>query len=495
MSDEPRRIGAAKTVVFSLVVTGFVLLIVDWVASYIVPPPPRISAVPRSHYFEFDPILMWRPMPGYRDDKVAISNDGFRGEELIDKRSGRKLVLLLGGSTVFGLGLNGDQTISHFLQQILDARSGRERYQVVNAGVTGYYSTQELVLAQRKLIAYEPAMIIALTGRNDIFYSLQPAYRLDSVPYHGQIRGAVGALDPYYTEREARPPALHIMKLMSQAYRHVKEIDWAEEWSGPDLKYHPESIPNFIRNEKSLHALLAEHGVEYHLFLQPLLTWPERESSAAEQALHRPTYLDMLTGGYAQLAADAGRDIEGDWFHGVLKLQADTTGSLFIDNAHFSELGCRQVARSIAAAVFGQDSVSWINMADRSAAGFLAGGWHDMEAGYRWTGRRAQSILKCPEAGGGALRFRIEGDAGPVPTTLRILFGEKVLLESALAAGQVIDLKATVPAGCAGTVKQLTIEASPPWVPKELGMNSDPRELGVLVRAFGFEHARDSSSR
>lgn len=487
MTTPSRRLGLGKTIAFGLIVSTLTLILIDWVASYLVPPPPRIEAIPTSHYFRFDPILMWRPMPGYRDDLVAISGDGFRGEERIQPEAGRKLVFLLGGSTVFGLGLHNDQTIACFLQRLIDARPGGERYQVVNAGVTGYYSTQELILAQRKLIAYRPAIIISLTGRNDVFYSLEPDYRADEIPYHGQLRGALGALDPYFTPSEAREPKLHLMQLMSRTYHRVKEMDWAQEWSGSNLKFHPEAIHTFIRNERSLQALLSAHGIEYRLFLQPLLTWPPRKQSLADKSLHRPAYLDLLTTGYQQLVAEAREELKEDWFGDVLTLPDDERESIFIDNAHFSEYGSRIVARLIARAVFGDAAAPWISLEDRRSAVFLGAGWYDQENGYRWTGKRAEATIECPSGEGDGLTFRIEGNAGAVPSHLRVLFGARLVLDADLTANQEITLLRTVPAEWRGLVSQLTIETTPTWVPKNLRMNDDTRELGVLIRAFGFE--------
>ena len=209
-----RDIGLRKAFLFTALLSLFGLVLLDWVASYVTSPNPPISTRPSEHYFEFDPIQMWRLSPGFRDETIRISPQGFRSDEIVDVGSERKLVFLVGGSTVFGLGLRNDETLSYFLQQYADAAVGNGVYQVVNAGVTGYFSTQELILIERKLLAYRPALVISLTGRNDVFYSLHPAYRVDEVPYHGLIRSQLGALDPYYTEKEE--PRLHLTRLLSR---------------------------------------------------------------------------------------------------------------------------------------------------------------------------------------------------------------------------------------------------------------------------------------
>ncbi|MEW6363035.1 MAG: SGNH/GDSL hydrolase family protein [Acidobacteriota bacterium] len=487
MGAEAGRFGVAKTIFFSLIITSLGFVTLDWISSYLAFPRPSIETPPKSHYFEFDPILMWRLSPGYRDDKIAISEDGFRCDERIEAGSGRKLIFVVGGSTVFGLGSRSDQTVSYFLQRLLDARPGGERFEVVNAGVTGYYSTQELILAHRKLIGYAPSVIVALTGRNDVFYALHPAYRADAIPYHGQIRSSVGALDPYFTPGEGREPRMHMMRLMARTLRAVVEEDWAEEWSGPGLRFHPEAVDIFIRNQLATRALLKGMGVEYHLFLQPIISWPPHKQAPQESALPRPAYLDLLTDGYRRLVEKADGAFDRTWYHGLMALPENVQEALFIDNVHFSEVGAREAARTIARALVGEVGVPWINFADGPQTMFLGGGWHDLESGYRWTRKQAEAVVRCPSPGRHGLRFRMSGNAGRVPARLRITFRGNTVIESDLDAGQEIDLAAGVPSAWAGSVETLSIELSRTWVPKDLGINDDPRELGILVRAFGIE--------
>ena len=170
-------------------------------------------------------------------------------------------------------------------------------YQVVNAGVTGYFSTQELLLVERKLLAYQPDLVISLSGRNDVFYSLHPEYRVDEVPYHGLIRDQVGALDPYYTNRDNREPRLHLMRFLSRQLAGVA-AGWDREWTGPDLVSDVASYDNFIQRQLAVHVLLNGLGTQHYLFLQPTLTFPVRFHAEGEPATEDIPYLDAWSYSY-----------------------------------------------------------------------------------------------------------------------------------------------------------------------------------------------------
>ena len=183
-------------------------------------------------------------------------------------------MFLVGGSTVFGVGVSDEETISSHLQTMLDRNC--DRYQIINAGVIGYYSTQELIQIHRNLVRHNPVMIVALTGRNDAFYSLHPTYRYDSVPYHGLMREKLGALDPYYQGETTSLTPLHLERLIRGMLKALP-FDWLREWRLGGLEIAPEGIEIFVRNQESIQALLSGLGIEYHLFLQPTVAFPQRK--------------------------------------------------------------------------------------------------------------------------------------------------------------------------------------------------------------------------
>jgi lysophospholipase L1-like esterase len=303
-----------------------------------------------AEYLEFDPFQMWRLRRGYEYGGIHISPDGFRHDMPLKALANRQLVFVLGGSTVFGVGVNSKQTISYFLQQLAD-RSQRKLV-VVNAGVTGYYSTQELIHLERNLLPHHPALVISISGRNDAFYGLHPNYMPDSIPYHGMLRRDLGALDPYYSSLETRVWRLHSMNWFASLLAN-KRFDWLKDFEPPKLSYHAAAIELFLRNQRSVHSLLQGLGVQHYLFLQPTLNYPERALAPEEIGMDRDGYVAPLQQAYKRLSRETEKSLDPAWFKGTIDI-TKRPGQLFIDNVHLSEAGARLTAQAIYRAIWGE---------------------------------------------------------------------------------------------------------------------------------------------
>jgi hypothetical protein len=91
----------------------------DYFASYAAPPGPGPTELPRVEYLEFDPLQMWTLRGGFASGQIRISAEGFR-TILPPPSAGSNLVFLIGGSSVFGVGMPEEKTVVHFLQQLSD---------------------------------------------------------------------------------------------------------------------------------------------------------------------------------------------------------------------------------------------------------------------------------------------------------------------------------------------------------------------------------------
>ncbi len=320
----------------------------DYFASYDMPEPGTVRP-PQAEYVEFDPLQMWRLRPGYSSGEIRISPEGFR-TPLPQPSEEARLVFLIGGSSVFGVGMPEQKTVAYFLQQLADRFQPEKRFRFINAGVTGYYSTQELIHLERHVLSRKPAMVIALTGRNDAFYGLHPNFKSDAIPYIGYLREQMGALDPYYSSLTAPSSPLHAVNWL-RAHRNSLPFDWLHDFESAPLTYKPAATEVFLRNENSIHALLAAQGTDFHLFLQPTIRFPARALANEEKGMVQDFYLTALDAAYAQLARDCAARLPSQWFHGFATLTSEP-GQRFIDNVHFNETGAREVARSIYDRIF-----------------------------------------------------------------------------------------------------------------------------------------------
>jgi lysophospholipase L1-like esterase len=334
----------------ALLPAALIFLSADYAASYANRAHVVLTTAPAMEYLEFDPLQMWRLRKGYDNGSIRISPDGFRADRQLASPAGRKLVFLVGGSTVFGVGLRQEQTISHFLQELADRFQPDERLEFVNAGVTGYYSTQELIHVERAVLSRRPYMVISLDGRNDAFYGMRPDYTPDAVSYHSLLRHGLGALDPYYAAEDAPWAPFHVTRWIGE-HLASRRFNWLPEFESADLRLNPAALELYLRNARSMHALLQGTGVRHVHFLQPTINYPDRELAPEEGGMDQARYVAPLKRAYRSLAEESEDSLPHDWFRGVVDLSRDS-GQLFIDNVHLTERGARAVAERIYADVW-----------------------------------------------------------------------------------------------------------------------------------------------
>lgn len=76
-------------------------------------------------------------------------------------------IVVLGGSTMFGAGASSNKTtVPSLLEETIDRRSSK-KVEVVNLGVCGYQSFQEMLGLHRYLRDHPADLVLAVSGRND----------------------------------------------------------------------------------------------------------------------------------------------------------------------------------------------------------------------------------------------------------------------------------------------------------------------------------------
>lgn len=112
-----------------------------------------------------DPLLFWRLNPR----KGEINSAGFRSkkEYSINKEKNTKRIICLGDSITYGVWVKKEEAYPYILEEMLNASSDFEEFEVVNAGVMGYTSLQGLRQLKRDLIKYKPDLVTALFGFDD----------------------------------------------------------------------------------------------------------------------------------------------------------------------------------------------------------------------------------------------------------------------------------------------------------------------------------------
>ncbi len=122
-----------------------------------------------SHYTLF-PFTMFHVQRNYRSAVINTNHLGFRARELNDYvNDPRPKIIILGGSAIFGTFSTSDEkTLSAQLEAYL-RQHGRD-VTCINLGMQGYTSEQEMITLNRIGMRFNPSLVIAIDGWNDVIH-------------------------------------------------------------------------------------------------------------------------------------------------------------------------------------------------------------------------------------------------------------------------------------------------------------------------------------
>jgi lysophospholipase L1-like esterase len=116
-----------------------------------------------------DPEIGYELVPGARGHAwgtdVDVNAAGFRGREPSEDHERRRRIVVLGDSITFGNDLPVDATYPHLLEGLLVRRDAR--WEVLNLGVGGYDTLQEVALLERRGVSFRPELVIVGYSLND----------------------------------------------------------------------------------------------------------------------------------------------------------------------------------------------------------------------------------------------------------------------------------------------------------------------------------------
>ena len=109
-------------------------------------------------------------VPNQQSQSVTINSLGFRGDDFsIEKSNASYRIFMLGGSTMFGHGATSDKTtIPGYLQEFFQNDFKEYDIQVINSGIQGADSFDELNMIKTRLLDYSPDMMVIYDGWNDL---------------------------------------------------------------------------------------------------------------------------------------------------------------------------------------------------------------------------------------------------------------------------------------------------------------------------------------
>ncbi len=169
--------------VASVAVTG---LLLEAVLRLFYPVPP-LWLEPQIRHLK-SPLLGWVLPPGEEaftiDAPVRVNSHGLRDDEIpLEKPEGETRILALGDSFTFALGIRFEDLYAQQLERLLNERyAAPRRFQVINAGVAGYNTRQELIYLLADGFAYQPDFIAVGFYWNDLVDNEAELPDIESTP-------------------------------------------------------------------------------------------------------------------------------------------------------------------------------------------------------------------------------------------------------------------------------------------------------------------------
>ena len=219
------------------------------------------------------PYIMFglKPLSSGKEGRWKITSHGFRGEEFsVEKPSGVFRIIAIGGSTTFGYCIDdNDNTTPAVLERLLnDAYKGNPEVEVINAGVSGYMSSESLINFELRLLDLDPDAVLIYHSINDLRARLVPGFKGDyshhRMVWSGQDEQPSPRLEYSYLFRALR------WRLTS--YRNRGDMMLLTRNSPPrdiaerQTHYRNSSALPFIRNMRSMVRLARSYEIEPMLF-------------------------------------------------------------------------------------------------------------------------------------------------------------------------------------------------------------------------------------
>ncbi|MBI4354491.1 MAG: hypothetical protein HY595_04575 [Candidatus Omnitrophica bacterium] len=328
----------------------------------------------------------WHPLLGYYrpflPDGTSRIRPTFQSDELV--------VYLLGGSAVAAGGIS-----AHLQEQLQTVLKDHYTVRVINEGIAGYISTQEMVLLQTKILPFgNPHYVLAVDGYNDwlvtvynlLNHSKEQAGVTEEIwpqadlswfyywfsEYQGRKRiGTVPGAFAQFVNVLARRILPHtytgwlLNHIQNWVYIvllpkfGVRTID--RYYTGrPDFlqttPLPPERAALQAMNERMMAEACRARGARFFWVLQPGLPYRGDAMTSEERRKYTsepPAYWQSLEHYYQDLRESARHS--GDfWTSRFVDLShppPDQATAFFIDTVHLSDVGERHVAQSLAAVI------------------------------------------------------------------------------------------------------------------------------------------------
>ena len=249
---------------------------------------------------EYHPNLIYLYKPNLKSETFYTNSLGLIDDEL-DKSKNQILLL---GSSVAGGGMrqNFKENIDGYIENNIEEKIGKNIYEVLNAGIGGYASTQELTLMHLLISKISFEKIIYFSGANDIsaryrvkdFEDLRSYDLIHSRIIKSQIEDNLKlrknpAISMYTYLRNYFLKSLNSYKYLSHIFyeKRVRKVNTLtkEKLTKDDYIFIDEIVKNYISNVEKMISLTKHKNIELYVGIQPSLIFKNYKTKSEEKNL------------------------------------------------------------------------------------------------------------------------------------------------------------------------------------------------------------------
>ncbi|HBB87667.1 MAG TPA: G-D-S-L family lipolytic protein [Blastocatellia bacterium] len=249
----------------------------------------RVTGYSYPEFYELDQTRGYGLRPGaaglYRKEGrsyVRINSDGLRDREHpLTKPANTLRIALIGDSYAEALAVPLEQTFWSVMKDKLgecDAGSGKA-IEVINFGVSGYGTAQELLTLRDKVWKYSPDVVmLAVTTNNDVTDNSRTLKKVDEIPYFVNRDNQLTLDNSFQSSRtflwrQSRLNRLgrwlrdhsRVVQVVIEGHHALKIISasWRARWSQPESPAAPTTSPGQKPNDSLGEAELGTDNLIY----------------------------------------------------------------------------------------------------------------------------------------------------------------------------------------------------------------------------------------
>ena len=315
----------------------------------------KISELEGGLKLSLAPFTVYKNLPSQHTPVFNINSRGLRADEHAELDSSPKLIFL-GGSAAFGYGARDDrETIEYALEQSV------KPYRVLNAGVNGFLSGQELTYLVTELVDYDPSVVVAYDGWNDLFDSIYSNREDDELGFNNNFFSIEERLRSDYETRVSLYRSLGRLAeaTLSKSLLYGRVTQRFRAMSFAKTEMHMGRLDAIVTayagNLRKMALVSRACGARFVVVFQPELGQKPHRTPAEQRILDAgipgTAYRDEFPEAYREFLAKAKQLLTRDGVEWIDINEstkfAESTDELFMDVVHTNGRGNKLVAEII----------------------------------------------------------------------------------------------------------------------------------------------------